>query len=163
MSTPDNINQLQSNKFNFVILRLPHLEHFTTGVSIPSISIPKIEMGNPWINIPKQGDHITIGDLVVTFNADEDFKSYTEIFEWMQGIGFPENWDQRKDLGNSEHGALSDASLVVQTSAKNPNVEILFKDIWPTDISDIEFSMEVTDPPKITVTFAYRNFEVKTI
>ena len=95
----------------------------------------------------------------------------------MTGLGTPEDIKQYKDLnktggnrptagtgkmGNVMQGVFSDGTLVVLTSAQNPNKRIQFVDLYPINLSPIQFDVTGTDVAYIEadVTFNYRSFTV---
>jgi hypothetical protein len=80
----------------------------------------------------------------------------------MKGITFPENYDQFKNLKNSEYGLLTDISIVIMNSHKNPNIEIQFQDCFPVSLSDVTLDTTQNDVvyPQATVTFAFKNFTI---
>ena len=99
----------------------------------------------------------------------EDFKNYLELHNWLTGLGFPEGFTQYKTLedqalkeqGTGE-GIYSDASLIILDSAMNPNIEILFQDLYVTSLTDLEFSSVATDVDYIlcTATFRYKIYKI---
>ena len=103
-------------------------------------------------------------------------KNYLEIYNWMTGLGTPVDIDQYKALnetgsrttagtgkmGNVMKGVFSDGTLVVLTSAQNPNKRIQFVDLYPINLSPLQFDVTGTDVAYIEadVTFNYRSFTV---
>lgn len=170
---PSNKNLLSPFGFKFSIKKTPTINWFVQAVNLPSVSLNKILFPNPFINIPITGDHLEFGDLSITFRVDEDMKNYLEIYNWLQGIGFPDDFNQYTELaprnrsilpgrGDSLQGKsiYSDASLMVLTSAMNPIIEIVFIDCFPTNLSELSFDTRLTDMIYVeaTVTFAFRKF-----
>lgn len=163
-NTQINLNHLQKNKFKFILGRMPVFEHFVTEVELPSLSIGKVNLGNPFIRVPGQGDHLEPSDLTVTFAVNEDMANYMEIYNWMVGISFPKNHPQRKALEDSDYTEESDAELIINTSAHNNNIRVKFFSVWPSDLSSLNFTNEDGEEPlKATVSFAYTLFEVSSI
>ena len=87
----------------------------------------------------------------------------------MTAIGFPENFNQYAKLKNSSnsYGSLetqySDGTLTILTNEMVPNYEVNFLNMYPTTISDINFTATDTDVNYITVTvtFKYQIYHVK--
>lgn len=175
-SQPLNKNFLSPLGFKFFLKKTPNINWFVQSINIPSVSIQSVSVPSPFVKIPLTGDHIDYGELRVEFKVDEDMANYLEIYNWLIGIGFPDNFKQYKDIAPRVNGPLSgnvdpltgdsiysDATLLILSSNMNPTTEINFIDVFPTAISDIPFDSKLTDVNYITstVTFAYRKFSVK--
>ena len=95
--------------------------------------------------------------------------TYFEIYDWLIAIGFPENFGQYEGLKNAERGTpnqlLSDATLTILTSDMVPNVEVTFEDLFPTSISNVDFTVSDNDVNYLnaTVTFKYKIFHIKKV
>ena len=65
-------------------------------------------------------------------------------------------------MGNVMKGVFSDGTLVVLTSAQNPNKRIQFVDLYPINLSPLQFDVTGSDVAYIEadVTFNYRSFTV---
>ena len=65
-------------------------------------------------------------------------------------------------MGNVMKGVFSDGTLVVLTSAQNPNKRINFIDLYPINLSPLQFDVTGTDVAYLEadVTFNYRSFTV---
>ena len=170
---PDNINMLGQNGFQFAIKRLPTVNYFAQGVSIPAISMNAIESPTPFAYVPRPGDRLTYDPLSITFKVDEDLKNYFEIQRWLVGLGHPDDLGQTRDLSkdirNNSVGFrpvgnattfVSDAVLSVLTSAKNLNVNIFFYDCFPISLTELAFSSTNTtiDYLEATAVFRYRKY-----
>lgn len=166
---PTNRNFLSQLGFKFQVKKLPTTNYFVQSVNLPSITLGDSAEDNPFVRIPIPGDHLTYSDLVLQFRVDEDFKNYLELHNWLTGLGFPEGFTQYKTLedqalkeqGTGE-GIYSDASLIILDSAMNPNIEILFQDLYVTSLTDLEFSSVATDVDYIlcTATFRYKIYKI---
>jgi hypothetical protein len=163
---PTNNNPLSPLGFKFIIKKTPNVNWFIQSVDIPSISLPRTDVSNPFIQFPVGGDHLTYGDFRMVFRVDEDMKNYIELYNWINGIGFPDNFDQYKELSNqptmSGQGIYSDATLLVLNSSFNPNIELQFTDLFPISLSELTFDLRMQDVRYIdcTATFAYRKFNI---
>lgn len=164
---PGNINFLSPLGFRFVLKRAPNLNFFVTDVNLPDISLGFVEVPTPFkiINIP--GNKLDYGDFNLTFRLDEDMETYFEIYNWLIAIGFPEGFNQYRGLSTKEPGDIeqltSDATLTILKSSMIPNIEVSFEDLFPTGISNIEFTTTDTDVNYITATvsFKYKIFKVR--
>lgn len=173
---PSNKNFLSPFGFKFSIKKTPNTNWFVQSINLPSIVLPRTDVSNPFVSIPLGGDHLQFGPLEVEFIVDEDLNNYSEIYDWLIGIGFPDDFTQHKAIaqkipgknvgGNVDIGSgtsiLSDATLMILSSAMNPIIEINFVDLFPTSISDLSFNSQLSevDYIKATASFAYRKFSL---
>lgn len=155
-------NYLSPASFVVSISRLPNVEFFTQTLTIPDISTSPVEQANPLKALYTTGDRLSYGDLDLSFIIDENMENYLEILAWLEGLGFPDDNNQYKTLEKSEYGLTSDIRVIVTNSHKNPNMEFVFTNAFPTGISSIELDItqsEITYP-KASVTFRYDDFKV---
>jgi hypothetical protein len=168
---PENTSLLNPNEFRIVIHRAPYLQFFTQTVALPSINLQPAETNNPFVRIAQPGDHIDFEDLSVHFLVDEDLKGYMEIYNWMRGLGFPETFEEYKQLvadkryNNLDGVTKSDISVFTNTGSRKANVEFLFRDAHPVMLSAPTLTTTNTDQPVVTAKalFAYTLFDVKTV
>lgn len=141
---PQNANFLSPLGFRFLLKRSPTVNFFCTQVNIPSFELGEATMPTPFKGIPLPGDKPRFGDLTVSFKVDEQLKNYLEIFNWMAKIGFPEKYEQYASASNNPastgYGVVSDATVVVLNSSMDPTTEFRFESLFPTYLSDLEFS-----------------------
>lgn len=165
---PDNKNFLSPVGFQFSIQKLPHVQYFCTRASIPDITLGAVDLENQFIRLPIPGDKLTFGQLDLSFQIDEDMKNFTEVYDWMITLGYPDNFQQRalhqrtNQKTTSNETVYSDASLIVLTNQYKPNIEIKFVDIYPTSLSTLDFNVQESDIEYLTgtVSFAYRKYEL---
>lgn len=172
--TTDSPNFLSNQNFLFKIEKLKHVHFFITEVNIPGITLPELREGTPFSNIKWHGDRVDFADLQITFRVDENLKSWYELFSWMQGLGFSEKFEQYAKIKDGKQTDLegnpirkqsvdglkpkglgdifSHATLIVNTSHNNPNIEFTFIDCWPTSLSDLVFNVEATQEEYLTCT-----------
>lgn len=176
---PTNKNFLSPLGFKFIIKKTPNVNYFVQTCSLPSITLNRVDVGTPFVKIPFAGDHLDFGELSINFKVDEDLKNYMEIYNWLIGIGFPDNFDQykaidyqRKNTTNTGTvdrmtgaGVYSDATLTILSSHRNPIHSITFQDAFPTSLGELEFSATNSDVDYLTctATFAYRKYAIETL
>jgi hypothetical protein len=165
----ENKSYLSPIGFKFMIQKMPHVNYFTTSANIPDMTLGQIDtIDNTFIKLPVPGDKLTFGLLTIRFRVDEDLKNFSEVYDWMIGLGYPDNFQQRSDLqqGVQRLGEVySDASLMITTAAYKPNIEVKFIDAYPVSVSMPEFNIEETTvtPMNADATFAYRKYELNNI
>ena len=163
--TPLNRNYLSPLNYKFTVKKLPNVNFFLQKVNIPSLTINPTGMPNPFTFIPMSGDHIQFGTLSMSFKLDENLNNYQEIFDWMNGLGFPESSQQYAALearNKTQEGLTSDVSVIVTDHAKNARFEFIFQDAFPTFLSDLNFDTTTQDVNYLTVSanFKYTLFKI---
>jgi len=167
--TPQNKNFLNPLNFQFSLKRAPHVNFFIQKISLPSITVPEIEMPTMFNYIPEPGNKLTYGELNITFKVDEDFANYLEIHNWIRALTSPENYSGYANLvANKEYtgsGKHSDISLIVLNAIKNPNFEVVFRNAYPSSISGVEFDTTMEDVQYLTATasFKYMLYDINKI
>lgn len=163
---PTNNNFLSPLGFKFIIKKTPNVNYFVQSVVMPAITLNIAEVPNPFIRFPLPGTNLTFGQFDVTFKIDEDMENYLEIYNWLIGLGFPDEFQQYANLAANEpgtgQGLYSDCALIVLSSAMNPNMEITFNDCFPVSLTAATFVS--TDPDvnylEATASFACKKFTV---
>jgi hypothetical protein len=159
-----NKNMLSPVGFNFTINRLPSMNFFVQGVTLPGITLGTMEQPTALRALPTPGDRITYSEFDVNFKIDEDMTNYIALFKWIRALGFPDNFDQYKEIDNSPftgEGIYSDGNIMVLSSAMNPNIRIDIFDMFPTSLTPIEFNTRDTSIEYLeaTVSFRFLNYD----
>lgn len=172
---PENINGITPINWRFQMKRLPGVNYFARNATLPGLTLGDIPIDNFFVRIPTAGDKITFEPYNIRFMVDEDMTNYMEIYNWIIGLGFPENFTQsiHRPIGGTNIDSRvfsgvsdkSDATLMMLTSHKNPNVEVTFRDMFPITLSSLDFDVEQTTVEYLQadVTFAYKDFTIRTI
>lgn len=160
---PTNVNQLSPVGYKFIIENLPNVSWFITSVSLPGVSLGSAGQATPFLSTSVPGETMTFEDLNVTFIVDEDLTTWLEIFDWITGLGFPENYSQYKD--QKANFTTSDATLIILNSNMRPNYHFKFKDLFPTGLSEITFDSASTEIStiKATVGFKYLSYSYEKV
>lgn len=176
---PDNTNFLSPVGYDFKIKKLPTVNYFVQAINLPSVTLGQASLPTPFITVPIQGDHLQYGELLVTFKVDEDMANYIELYNWLTYLGFPESFNQSKELYNKGRsaartsiptselgeGVVSDATLIILNSAMNPRFSIEFNDVFPTNLIDLQFDTRMADIDYVesTCSFSFRQFKINKI
>lgn len=166
---PDTVNFLSPLGFKLIIERAPSVNYFVQQVSLPSVNLGQTSVPTPFTRLQLGGDHVTYSELAVTFKVDENCENYIEMLNWINGLGFPDSFDQSFDRSVSfpvpEKKALSDIKLIILSSSKNPIHEVTFIDSYPTSLTNLNFTSTMSDVDYLecTVTFAFRTFNIKSL
>ncbi len=160
---PTNTNPLQPTGFRFVIQRLPNIVFFGQGANLPGVTFGVAKQSTPLsIEIPIPGDSIEFEDLTLKFMVNENMADWLEVYNWIRALSRIKelNLDDVAD----QPATVSDATLFLLTSNRNVNIKVFFRDLFPTNITGLDFDATVTDIDPIignaTFTFCYYDVEV---
>jgi len=169
-SQPDTKNFLSPLGFTFTLNRTPNVNYFVQNITLPTLTLGQFDLEDPFVRLPTPGTKLFFDPLTITFMVDEDMNNYLEIYNWLQGLGFPENFQQYSDFRNNQGEITpkatdvhSDGSLVILSSHKNPNLNITFEDMFPISLTDLNFDATMTDVEylRATVTFRYKLYRIE--
>jgi hypothetical protein len=168
---PTNLNFLSPLGFKFTINRISTFTYFVQNINIPDLTFGNIGLITPFVKLPVPGDQLQFGELNATFKVDEDMKAYTDIYDWMIGLGYPDNFNQYRTVAptgspggdSASKGNYSDATLTVLSSSSRPIVNVFFYDIFPIALSGLQFDAKLStvDYLECSATFAYKRFAVE--
>jgi hypothetical protein len=173
---PTNLNYLSPVNFDLQINKLPKTKYFCTGVTLPGVNFSEaLHSTTLAINSYLPGDKIEFDPLTIKFVVDEDMKNYQEIFNWIMALGPGNDTEDFRDLVGSTKNATnvfsnasfenmySDATIIVNTSSNNANIEFAFQDCFPTSLGAIEFASDSAGLEYATcdLTMRYTLFKVK--
>lgn len=184
---PTKLDYASPTQFKFSIIKLPKVEYFCTAANVPGLSLGTAEQITPLKDIPLPGDRLQYEALSVSFLVDENLENYREIHGWLTGVGFPKDYSQfstlqgagtdrfptTQNVGTSDElgkvnkavqddgGLYSDATLFILTSKNNSNIEVRFRNLYPTSLSSLDYNQQATDVDYLTatVTFEYSIYE----
>ena len=163
----DNINLFQPTGFKLIIDRknYPNLEFFAQTVNHPGATLNATELPFSRIgSVPMPGDTLTFGELSVTILLDEDFNSYTEMYNWMIRILQTEQKSAYKaSQTEGELSSATDISVIALTSHNNANKKIRYVDAFPTTVGDINFEATNSSVEFLTfpISFRFSYFEIE--
>ena len=157
-----NRNFLSVVGFKFLLNRCPKVDFYCNTANIPEVTLGTAVQRTYLKDIPVPGDKLQYGDLNITFLVDEDMANWKSIHDWMKGVS---DFEDFRNTITPESDHKSDARLVILSNGMNPNVEITFKDCFPTSISGLDYSQNQTDVEYLTaeVNFKYKIYELVTL
>ena len=160
----NNRNFLSGIGFKFNLAKYPKVDFFCNTAKIPEITLATATQPSYLKDLDIPGEKLTYGDLTIQFLVDENMENYRTVYDWLVGLGYPDNFDQRANLIASSH-IYSDASLLITTNQYKPNIDISFIDIYPTSLSSVEFNIEQGDVEYLNadVTFSYRRYKLTAV
>ena len=163
----ENRNFLAPVGFKFALKRSPKVAFFCNEANIPSMDLGVAVQPSYLKDIPTPGDKIQFGDLNLRFLVDEDLGNFMEIQNWIRGLGFPDTLQEFNELekasvlgenfGQSGDNIYSDGTLQILSSNLVPRFNVIFNDLYPTNLSTVTFDATDTDIQYFTadVTFKY--------
>jgi|TARA_Y100000361_G_scaffold72464_1_gene64202 hypothetical protein len=177
-NNPGELDYLKPNGFKFMVHNIPNVSYFCQAANIPEINIPAAEQPSPLVDIPHPGDKLQFGQLILRFLIQEDMANYKELYDWLIGLGFPEDHKQYASYGKTQEyrfpdidpkkqaslGQFSDATLHILDSNNNPIVQITFKDLFPVSLQGLDFEIYTGNTDYMTgvAIFRYRNYTITT-
>jgi hypothetical protein len=163
-----NRNFLSPIGFKFNISKNRKIDFFSNKARIPGLNLGISKQPSPFKIIDVPGDTIEYEDFILNFIVDENLENYMLIHNWITGLGFPENFDQFKNLTTNDDGIgdeklqFSDGSLAILNSNYKEIAQIRFRDLYPYMITPIEFDATVNDIQYFTaeVSFKYTIYNI---
>jgi hypothetical protein len=164
-----NRNFLSTTGFKFSLVRAPKVAFFSNSTNIPGISLGVANQPNYLKDIPVPGDKLEFEDFNLRFLVDENLENYMEIQNWMRGLGYPESLSEIYDLQKEGYVPKSDAmdiysdgTLLVLNSTNNTIFKVVFKGLFPINLSSLQFDATDTDVEYFTaeVTFKYTLYNI---
>ena len=165
---PDTFDYAQSSQFLVTLGNFPLAQYFCTTLTLPGVSVGRIDAGTSLANIPMVGDLMTFEDFTMTFMVDETLANYREIFNWLVNIGAPSNHTQFNKLSRADgvdmtgdRNLYSDIVITILSSKNNPLIRTTMYDAFPLSLSGLTYTTQETDAVYLTadVTFAYTHYE----
>jgi hypothetical protein len=186
-SSPTVFDYATGTQWRLAFNRLPKTTWFCTAANVPGITLGEAQYATPMSDMFVTGDKLTFETLNITFLVDEELQNYRELWDWLVGIGSPVNHSQWETTLSKGDGAIrsfatpdadprtkstyeesnlySDATLIVYNSKNIAKVNVQFKNMFPTSLSSLEYSQDLTDVEyfKASATFRYLYYEFETV
>jgi len=177
-SLPKTYDYLRPNAFRFSVKDIPNASYTCQSANIPDIQLGYALQPTPFVDVPVIGDKLNFGELAIRFLISEDMSNYLELYRWLVALGFPNDYNQfstftkdrpsrfpfvTKQNGTSEILAYSDATLTILDSTNTAKVNIIFKSLFPTSLSALDFDIASGSVEYFTAiaSFKYTIFEVE--
>ena len=162
LKQPETDNYLMNNSFKLNIERIPQVSYFCQRANIPNISFNIVEQPTPYgVKVYKSGSSYDYSELEISFVVDEKMKNWLEIYNWMRSLSKAE--DNTGAIPIHQH--TSSGEIVVITSAYQPLLAVTFEDLFPINLSGIDFDSTTTDtePVIASATFRYTSYKIQAI
>lgn len=165
-----NKNFLSPIGFLFLLDKAKNCSFLCQKATIPTFRINDIDIPTRGlVPIPLEST-ANYEDLTIEFIVDEDLRNYMEIHNWMRAMGTPQDYGERDDWnhtyrlkGSNMDSKVSDATLQVLNNNNIANFDVVFKSVFPVELSALPFDVTQTDNNYFTAmaTFRYILYEVR--
>jgi hypothetical protein len=175
-SVASNLNFITPSQFIFQLQRLKGVSFTCQTANIPNIAISASQQMTRMKDVPVPGDTITYGELMITFLIDENMDNYKSLHDWMKDItadidteDYNRYINRQAEFPNARNSTLkpiaptmTDATMSIVDSNNNANVEIRFKDLFPTSLEALQFDITDTSMPYLTASagFTFSFYEI---
>lgn len=113
------------------------------------------------------GDKLRYEDLTINFMVDENLENYYQIYQWITSLGYPQSIAQYSELqtnnrffpntdANDPYSERSDGTLLILNSNYQTAGKVVFKDLFPTNLSGIPFDATLSEQQYFTATCTFR-------
>jgi len=166
-----NRNFLSPIGFLFILDKARKVSFLCQKAEIPTINLGEVNIPTRGlVPIPVEGN-MRYSDFTVEFIVDEDLENYMQIHNWMRALGTPQELKERKVWKDSHSDApsqdprFSDATLQVLNNNNIANFDVVFKDLFPIDLSTLSFDVTGGDNDYFTATatFKYTLYEIRNV
>lgn len=160
-----NLDKLTPTNFQLIFPKLPTESTITANnplimnifsAVIPAVSIAEEELRWQGNKTKHALEAIEFDSWLVSYVVDSEIKNWSLLFKWMAFIN-------DNIVKHEEHREYAvDASLIVTSNYRVPQLEVSFIDIWPSTLGEVSFSTREGDVQlESTVNFTYDYFTVK--
>ena len=150
---PTNRNFLAPAGFKMNLDIFAGVDFFCQSVNLPDISVGYAEAPTRYrsIALPASGG-VRFGDLRLSFIVDEDMKNYMTIWNWINKNNMAEEMAPDPEYSN--------AQLQILNSNFNPNIIVIFENIFPIDLTELSFDVgdEQVDYLTASVSFKFTRY-----
>jgi len=169
-----NRNFLSPIGFKLKINKCPKVDFLATGCNLPGLTLGSAIQPTYLKDIDVPGDKLVYEDFRVNFIVDENLENYSQIYNWMVGLGYPESQKQFVELRGDDvyypntsdrenpFAEFSDGTLQILNSNYRPQAHVRMKGMFPVSLSGLDFNATDTDVNYFmaSVTFKYQIFEL---
>lgn len=156
-------NFFSPNEFRMSLGRAPDLEFSCQKVSIPGMGTQPTQIQTPFNRLQFSGDKLDYDELEVSFIVSSDLENYAEIFNWLKGSTYPEDFKQYKDLKTSDFGVESDITIITYDAQRNPSFAFSFTGCIPLRLSPmmLDVTRQTVEYVTVDALFAYQKMNFK--
>jgi len=166
-----NRNFLSPIGFLFILDKAQKVSFLCQKAEIPTIQLGDVQIPTRGlVPIPVEGN-MRYSDFTIEFIVDENLENYMQIHNWMRALGTPQElkerkvWREKHALTATQDPRFSDATLQVLNNNNIANFDVVFKDLFPSDLSTLSFDVTGSDNDYFTATatFKYTLYEIRNV
>ena len=164
-----NRNFLSPIGFLFILDKARKVSFLCQKAEIPTVELGQVEIPTRGlVPIPVEGN-MRYSEFSIEFIVDEDLRNYMQIHNWMRALGTPQEFKERRVWldkyadSPSEDPRFSDATLQILNNNNQANFDVVFKDMFPVNLSSLPFDVTGGDNDYFTstATFRYTLYEIR--
>jgi len=166
-----NKNFLSPIGFLFLLDKANKVSFLCQKAEIPPVTLGDIQIPTRGlVPIPVEGN-MRYSDFTIEFIVDENLENYMQLHNWMRALGTPQEFKERKLWKDANANApsqdprFSDATLQVLNNNNLANFDVVFKDLFPSDLSTLSFDVTGSDNDYFiaSATFKYTLYEIRNV
>lgn len=154
ITKPKNTNLLQPTKYSVSFPEISDTIYFCQKVNLPGVQVSELPHVTPNLDLFVAGTKITYGSFDIEFLVNEDLTSWLYIYNWIKGITTDMNYRAYPKV---------QAILTIYSNQNNPKFRIKYNDIFPLNLSDIEFdtTLSAEDHLISRASFRFNYFDIE--
>lgn len=157
-------NLLRPQRLLVTFDRLPNVSITAIRSPVPGVSAQKVVVPTPFSDISEPGDKMEFEEWTFDFLLQENLNGWLEVFRWMKGLYFPNDYQEHEDLLKDEFFPTerSDAILTIMDNYDRPKWNVIYKQAFPISLSGFDLDSTSTDESPIVIgsRFAYTTYDV---
>jgi len=124
------------------------------SVNLPQVLMGDAEVPNRFANFSVPGGKLTFNDVTLDVFLDENYDTYMEVYDWVMEMADPHSEVRSEN-------SYSDAHLTILNSKDIPVLNVMFWDMFPTEIDDLQFSTSDATGLMMSVTMNYSSYTIE--
>lgn len=167
---PQNTSPLQTTKYVFVMPRINNVQYFCQEANLPGLSLPEMPRPTSVVDLYAPGNKLVYNRLSLEFIVDAELKAWMDIHDWMRELTTPVKneeysnlWRRTTVIDPKQMAQYADGMLTIYSALNNPKFRIKYTNLFPTSLSDIQFSSRGSSDDILTATvdFRYDYYEIE--
>lgn len=143
---PKNYNYTTNVNFKCEIPAFPYLNQFIQSVTLPSLSVPEVSANYTNNDVFVSNNQIDFDILSMQIALDEDYKTYTLIYDWM--VSFI-------DQDTFIH-LVKDILVHILSANNKPILTFKYTDAFPTSLDSLPLLSNTSENEIITFGVSFR-------
>lgn len=150
--------------------RINNVQYFCQEANLPGLSLPEMPRPTSVVDLYAPGNKLVYNRLSIEFLVDAELKAWLDIHDWMRDLTTPVKneeysnlWRRTTVIDPKQMAQYADGMLTVYSALNNPKFRIKYTNLFPTSLSDIQFSSKGSSEDILTarVDFRYDYYEIE--